>query len=44
LDWVVQYFRKNEEFLASVVRELEVVFDEEEFLFIIGRLKESLKG
>ena len=44
LDWVVRYFRENEEFLASVVRELGIVFDREEFLFVISELKESLKG
>ena len=44
LNWVVQYFRENEEFLASVARELGIVFDREEFLFIINELKESLKG
>lgn len=44
LNWVVQYFKENEEFLASVARELGIVFDREEFLFIINELKESLKG
>jgi len=43
LNWVIQYFRENEEFLASVVRErLGIMFDREEFLLIIDELKESL--
>ena len=43
LDWVTQYFMENDEFLASVVRELGVIFDREEFLFIIDELKEALR-
>jgi len=44
LDWVIQYFRENEEFLASVVRGLGIMFDREEFLFIINELREVLNG
>ena len=36
-------FMENDEFLASVVRELGVIFDREEFLFIIDELKEALR-
>ena len=44
MDWVIQYFRENEEFLASVVRGLGIMFDREEFLFIINELREVLNG
>lgn len=44
LEWVVRYFRENETFLSSVMRELEVMFDREEFLLTINELKASLKG
>ncbi len=37
MDWVVEYFKENEEFLSSVVvNQLETVFDREEFLFNIN--------
>lgn len=43
VNWVAQYFGENEEFLASVVRErLGLMFEREEFLFIINELKEIL--
>lgn len=44
LEWVVRYFRENETFLSLVMRELEVMFDREEFLLTINELKASLKG
>ncbi|KUH34408.1 hypothetical protein APY94_01890 [Thermococcus celericrescens] len=43
LDWVIQYFKENEEFLASVMRGIGITFDREEFLLTINELKESLK-
>lgn len=44
LDWVVEYFRENEEFLSSVVvNQLETVFDREEFLLNIIEIRDSLE-
>lgn len=43
LDWVIQYFKEYEGFLASVMRELGIMFDREEFLFILSELRETLK-
>ena len=44
LDWVIQYFKENEGFLASVTRGIGITFDREEFLLTINDLKGSLKG
>jgi len=43
LDWVIRYFKENEDFLALVMRELGIIFDRAEFIFTIDELKEGLE-